>query len=387
MIVSPFKYGTTVSTGSFTNREKEVKKLYHNLTCGINTMIISPRRWGKSSLVEKVMLNINRKSKNHKTVLIDLFSVGSEEQFLELLARETIKASSSKWEDWAKSAKGLFKQLIPKISYGIDPATDFSLSFDWSELLNHSDEILALPETIATKKKIKLIICLDEFQNLSTFPNYIELEKKMRAIWQRQKNVVYCLFGSKRHMMTDIFSNPSKPFYRFGDIMLLPKIEENKWVKFICRGFDKTGKNIASDVATLIPQKMKNHPWYVQQLAHYTWNLTATNASQKEVYRALAELISANMPLYQREVETISGTQLSLLKAIASGETKFTATSTMRNYRLGTPRNVSKNKAVLIKNDMISKIDNTYEFLDPAFEIWFKQQYFTNTAGIKSKTN
>jgi uncharacterized protein len=376
MITSPFKYGTTVSTKAFTNREKEVEKLYHNLTCGINTMIISPRRWGKSSLVEKVILNIKRKSKTHKTVLIDLFSVGSEEQFLELLARETIKASSSKWEDWAESAKGLFKQLIPKISYGIDPATDFSLSFDWSELRNHSDEILALPKTIATKKKIKLVICLDEFQNLSTFPNYIELEKKMRAIWQRQKNVVYCLFGSKRHMMTDIFSNPSKPFYRFGDIMLLPKIEEKKWVKFICQGFNKTGKNIDSTVAAFIPQFMKNHPWYVQQLAHYTWNLTSKNTTEKEIRKALTELISANMPLYQKEVESISVTQLSLLKAIASGETKLTATSTMNNYRLGTPRNVSKNRTVLINNDIISKIDKTYEFLDPAFEIWFRQQYF-----------
>lgn len=376
---SPFIYGVTVSSVSFTNREKEVKKLYNNLTNGINTMIISPRRWGKSSLVEKVIKNINKKEKDVKTVIIDLFSVSSEEQFLETFAKEIIKASSTKWEDWAKSGKELFKNLIPKISFGVDPSTDFSLSFDWSELKKHSNEILALPETIASRKKINFIICLDEFQILSSFPNYLDLEKKMRASWQRQKKVVYCLFGSKRHMMTDIFSNSSKPFYRFGDIILLSKIEEKKWVKFICQGFQKTGKSIADDDARLIPQFMKNHSWYVQQLSHYTWNLTVNKASRKEITKALDELINANAPLYQKEVESISVTQLYLLKAIAQGETKLTSARVMTEYRLGTPRNVSKNKAILINSDIMHAIEGGYEFLDPAFEIWFRHQYLNST--------
>ena len=375
---SPFIYGVTVSSVSFTNREKEVAKLYNNLTNGINTMIISPRRWGKSSLVEKVINNVNKKEKGTKTVIIDLFSVSSEEQFLETFAKEVIKASSSKWEDWAKSGKDLFKYLIPKISFGIDPSTDFSLSFDWSELKKHSDEILALPESIASRKNINFIICLDEFQNLSSFPNYLDLEKKMRAAWQRQKKVVYCLFGSKRHMMTDIFSNSSKPFYRFGDIIMLSKIEEKKWVKFICQGFHKTGKSIADDDASLIPQFMKNHSWYVQQLSHYTWNLTVNKASRKEITKALDELINANAPLYQKEVESISVTQLYLLKAIAQGETKLTSARVMTEYRLGTPRNVSKNKDILINSDIMHAIEGGYEFLDPAFEIWFRYQYLNS---------
>ena len=227
---SPFIYGTTVSLHSFTNRENESAKLQSNLLNGINTTIISPRRWGKSSLVEKVIVDINRKDKKAKTVIIDLFSVGSEEEFLEYFAREVIKASSSKWQDWMISGKEFFKKLIPKLSLGIDPTTDFSLSFDWQDLKKNSDEILNLPETIAKKKGIKFIVCLDEFQNLSLFNDYLIFEKKLRACWQRHKSVVYCLYGSKRHMMTDIFNNPTKPFYRFGDIMLLKKIELKKYL-------------------------------------------------------------------------------------------------------------------------------------------------------------
>ena len=198
----------------------------------------------------------------------------------------------------------------------------------------------------------------------------------MRASWQRQKNVTYCLYGSKRHMMSHIFNSPSKPFYRFGDIMLLPKIETSKWISFIYKSFETSGKQIPENIAAKIPELMKNHSWYVQQLAHYTWNMTSKKVTEVEVNAALKELIQANSPLYQKEVESISGTQLNLLKAVAKEETKFTSTAVMQNYNLGTPRNVSKNKDILIKNDLIHEQNGLYEFLDPAFELWFKKQFF-----------
>lgn len=373
---SPFIYGTTVSVQSFTNREAESEKLQSNLLNGINTTIISPRRWGKSSLVEKVISDINKKNKKTKTLIIDLFSVSSEEEFLELFAREVIKASSSKWEEWMSSGKDFFKKIIPKLSLGIDPVNDFSLSFDWQELKKNSDEILNLPEVIAQKKGIKFIICLDEFQNISSFNNYLVFEKKLRACWQRQKSVTYCLYGSKRQMMTDIFNNSAKPFYRFGDIMLLQKIQTSKWVTFICKSFTSTNKKIDEQTALIIPQIMKNHSWYVQQLAHYTWNITNKKATTTEIQKALNELINANTPLYQKETESISHTQLNLLKAVAKNETQFTSAPVMSKHQLGTPRNVSKNKTILINNDIIHEINNKYEFVDPAFELWFKKQFF-----------
>jgi hypothetical protein len=379
---SPFIYGITVSEHSFTNRELECAKLQSNLLNGINTTIISPRRWGKSSLVEKVISEINKTDKNIKTVIIDLFSVGSEEEFLESFAREIIKASSSKWEDWMSSGRELFKKLIPKFSIGIDPNTDFSLSFDWEELKRNSDEVLNLPEMIAQSKGIKFIICLDEFQNLSSFNEFLKFEKKLRAYWQRHKLVTYCLYGSKRHMMTDIFNNSAKPFYRFGDIMLLQKIETKKWIAFICNGFANTEKQIDENIAVIIPSLMKNHSWYVQQLAHYTWNLTESKATVNEINTALKELINANSPLYQKEVESISHTQLNLLKAVTKGEIQFTSAAVMKKHALGTPRNVSKNKTILINSDMIHEVNGVYEFVDPAFELWFKKQFFNQNYTI-----
>lgn len=379
---SPFIYGTTVSTRSFTNREREAEKLRSNLLNGLNTMIISPRRWGKSSLVEKVIHDISKEKGIIRIVLLDLFSVSNEEEFLEIFAREVIKASSTRWEEWMNSGKEFFKSLVPTLSVGVDPNTDFKLSFDRKELKKHRDEVLNLPEAIAQKKSLRYIICLDEFQSLSSFADYPSIEKAMRAVWQRQKKVAYCLYGSKRHMMADIFNNPAKPFYRFGDIMLLPKIETGKWITFIRKGFMNSGKQITEADAALIPELMKNNSWYVQQLSHYTWSQTEKKAGKAEIKKALDELIYANTPLYQRDTENMSITQLNLLKAVAGNEIQFTSTEVMQRYQLGTPNNVLKNKAMLIYKDIIQETGSHFEFVDPAFELWFKRQFLGEPYGV-----
>jgi hypothetical protein len=378
MKTSPFTYGSTVSSRSFTNREKEAKRLKGNLLGGINTMIISPRRWGKSSLVEYVTGSLRKEQKDIRIVMIDLFTVNSSEEFLEKLAGEILKASSTRWQEWAENSGKIFRNIIPKIQVSMDPVTSFSISFDWNELKKNSDEILSLPEKVAVEKKIKLIVCLDEFQVIAGFSGYAELEKRMRAIWQRQKSVTYCIYGSQRHMMTEIFNTPSKPFYRFGDIIMLQKIERESWVAFISKSFEETGKHITEEESGLIADLMKCHPWYVQQLAHYTWNMTTRSVTKADIITSLKELLNANLPFYQNQTENLSYTQINLLKAVAAGERQLTSSRVMNDYRLGTPRNVSKNKALLINNDIIGESGNTFYLLDPAFEIWFRKSFLNN---------
>ncbi len=377
----PFTYGKIVSSKAFTNREEEIEKLIKNLKSGINTIIVSPRRRGKSSLVKKAFIELENE-KRIKLVSLDLFSIGSKEEFLHKFASEVIKASASKLEDWIKISKEFFKALIPKFQFSTDVDNEFSISFDYAELKKDPSEILNLPERIAQKKKIKFIIAIDEFQNLSDYIGFETFEKRIRAEWQNQNNVTYCLFGSKNHMMTDIFNNPSKPFYRFGDIMMLSKIKKEKWIPFITNAFKETGKNISKQSAGLITDLMKCHSWYVQQLSHYTWTRTHKKASKNEIQDALTELINGNSPLYEREVEICSRTQLNLIKAIIKGKEHLSSTAVMQEFKLGTPNNVSKNAKRLRENGIIEKIGKKYEMLDPAFEIWFKREFFN----VKLKT-
>ena len=148
---SPFLFGNTVSEETFTNRKADMTRLSDNLRNHINTILISPRRWGKSSLVKKVAAGLQ--SRTTKVIRLDLLSLRSEEGFYKLLAAETIKATSNKLTEWIQTGKDFLKHITPKISVGTDPLNDFEISFEWKELEKHYKEILNLPQKIAEKKK------------------------------------------------------------------------------------------------------------------------------------------------------------------------------------------------------------------------------------------
>ena len=371
----PFQYGKLAEGFYFVNRVKEKQMLKNNLLAGINTMMISPRRLGKSSLVKVAMCELEKEQADIKICLIDAYAIKSEEEFYQTFARELIKAVSSKWQTWMTTAKKFLMGFSPKISIGADPTTDFSIGLEWKNVKGSELELLNLPERIAQTKKIKIVVCIDEFQNLAKIKDFESLEQKMRSVWQHQQNVTYCLYGSKRHMMVDIFNSPSKPFYRFGQIMFLNKIAEKEWVAFIVKAFATTGKTISESLALDLVQMVDSHSWYVQQLAYFVWNLTENDVSTDILQKAIEQVIDANLPLYQNECDALTASQLNLLIAIVNNEQCLTAFDTLIKYNIGTPQNVSKNKRVLQNRDIIEKTKDGFAFLDPVFKQWFLGTY------------
>ncbi len=376
--ISPFAFGHIVNLQSFTNREDDVARLKKNIFSGVNTIIISPRRWGKSSLVVKTCNEIAQETDQFIIVKLDLFSCSNQKEFLEVFAKEVLKASSEKWEDWVSTAKELFKNIIPKISFGIQPDSDFSISFEWKDAQKNINEILSLPEYLAISKNKKVLICIDEFQNLSQFPDYKNLEKKMRANWQNFKHCVFCLYGSKRHMMTQLFNDSSASFYRFGDLFFLEKIKTDKWKAFIEEKFSETNKKIPSNLAEKIPILMKNHSWYVQQFSYYVWSETPKEVNDEIFENALERLIQSNVPLFQQLIEELSSGQINLIKAIVKEEPQLSSKKALLEYSLGTSASVTKNKEALLQRDLIHKNGDLFELLDPLFEIWFKRIFFND---------
>jgi AAA+ ATPase superfamily predicted ATPase len=233
LMETPFVFGKIAKNENFTDREKETAHLVANFSSLINTIIISPRRWGKSSLVEKSAGIACASDKSLRICRIDLFSVRNEEQFYELLAMAVLRSASSRWQESVESAKRFLVRLVPKIVLNADLQNEFSLNFDWKELRKDPQEVLDLAEKIASERRLKLVVCIDEFQNISGFDDPLFFQKRLRSHWQEHQNVSYCLYGSKRHMLLDVFSNPSMPFYKFGDLMFLEKIDTASWIKFI----------------------------------------------------------------------------------------------------------------------------------------------------------
>jgi len=370
--ISPFRFGQVVDSNDFTNRQQEISLFEHNLFSGNNLIIMSPRRYGKSSLVKQfVFKNAGNEDVIH--CMVDLFSVQNEEEFYEVFSRELIKASSGKLDEWLSNAKTFFSQLIPRISIGTDPLNDFSVSFDVKEIKKHRTEVLQLPETIAQKKNKRVIVYLDEFQNIGTFDNSIEFQRLLRSVWQMHKNVSYCIYGSKRHMMREIFEQTDRPFYRFGSQFVLGRINTPHWEKFILDKFEQTNKIISQKLVNEIITRMSNHPHYVQQMAHFVWAFSGDKVTEDVIDYALEFMLNSNSAFFVKIIEELSKTQVNLLKVISEGEVQLTSARIMQQYNIGTPRNITKNRNILEGKDIIDTTGNKILFIDPLFEIWFRK--------------
>ncbi|MDO9254264.1 MAG: ATP-binding protein [Bacteroidales bacterium] len=370
---SQFEFGKVISDASFVDREDERRRLAANIESAINTILISPRRWGKTSLIAQVA----RENKNEKTVFcfLDLFNIRTEEEFYQKLATQIIKSTSNKWEEWVETGRKFLKSLIPRFSIGDDPLHDFSISLDIVALKQSAEEILNLSEKIAKEKEIRLVVCIDEFQNISFFDQPLAFQKQLRSYWQHHQQTCYIIYGSKKHIMAELFQSPEMPFYRFGDLMMLQKIEKEYWIPFIIEGFKNTGKEIKAEVAALIPEMMENHPYYVQFLSYQSWNQTDSECDFHTIEHACAELLNQQTILYQHEVDNLTNFQLNYLKAIANGEKQLNAAVVVKKYNLGTPGNIKKMQVALENKEIIDVSGKTVEISDPLFRLWIRKYF------------
>ena len=368
---NPFVFGKAVEGSYFTNRTKDAEHLEANLTHGINTILISPCRWGKTSLVKKVMANVIRP--DIKIIYIDVFSCKSEYDFYKVFASTIIQQTSSKIEEWMATAKEFLSRVITKVAFSPDSIQEYSLSFEFPAK-DDAEDILQLPERIAQKKGIHIVLCLDEFQQVAEFQDSMTFQKKLRSVWQHQQNVSYCLFGSKRHLMTELFSDSGNPFYKFGDMMFLKKIPTEEWIPFICHKFQETGKVITEKQAERICKVTENLSSYVQHLSWIVWYKAKPVVTNEMVDESIEELLEQNKVFFQREVEGLTELQLNLLKAIANGvDTGFTKKEVIKKYRLESSANVQGIKKSLLKKDLIDIDGSIITYNDPLFKLWIKK--------------
>lgn len=373
---TPFIYGKLAIGENFTNRKEELKKLKQNFLSGTNTILISPRRWGKSSLVLKAANEVIQQDRSIKVVLIDLFNIRNEEEFYRVLAEHIMSAISGKLEDVMANVKKFLQQWVPKISLSPDSQQEFSLSFDWQELKKNPEEILNLAENIAIARGLNIIVCLDEFQNIGYFEDPLAFQKKLRASWQHHQHVSYCLYGSKRHMLMEVFASPSMPFYKFGDLMFLTKISIEYWKIFIISRFAETGKEISGEQAGKIATLVDFHPYYVQQLAQACWLRTDKKVNDSIIDQAMETLILQLSMLFQNITETLSNSQINYLKALLKGVSRFSSKQNIDKYHLGTSANVVRVKKALINKEIIDDQPGKITILDPVYAAWLKLYYF-----------
>lgn len=369
----PFVFGVAASGDNFTDRESETARLLTNFRSGVNTVLISPRRWGKTSLVRKVCRLAQ--TDELKIVYLDIFSCRSDADFYDAFASAVLKQTSTKVEEWMENIRQFLSRISPKISLGADPAADFSLSLELTPKREDIDEILQLPEKIAEKKGCRIVVCIDEFQQIGEFKDSKTFQKRLRSVWQLQKHVSYCLFGSKKHLMNELFERKSLPFYKFGDTVYLQKIATADWVGYIRSRFEATGKSIPAELAEEICRRVDNHSSYVQQLAWLVWTRTGKEATRQELEAAFQDIIDQNTPLFEKQTESLTSFQMNFLRAIIDGvHSEFTTQEVMRKYQLGSSANVSIIKRALIKKELIEIDKRKAVIPDPIMKVWLQRE-------------
>lgn len=369
-----FVYGISVEGENFTDRVKETKRLKLNFENGINVILISPRRMGKSSIVKKVKSEIT--NPEIKVVYMDIYDCRSEYDFYNRFATVLMKETASKSEHIIENIKRFLVRLTPKISFSPEPMSDISLSLGITPQNYQPEEILQLPELIAKEQGKHIVVCIDEFQQIGEFSDSLTIQKRIRGVWQHQQNVSYCLFGSKKHLMTKLFQNRKMPFYQFGEMMYLDKISTEDWVPFIQSRFEYQGKKISEELARRICETVENLSSYVQQLA---WNILAETdkeTTEQEFNMGVEALMTQCSGLFQEQLQGLTSYQINFIRAICNGvHSDFGSKAVLEEYNLGSKSNISRIKESLLDKELIETDASGVYLEDPIFKMWFKREY------------
>lgn len=373
MVKKPFIYGMSVEGEHFTDRDLETKRLQLNFEHGVNSILISPRRMGKTSLVKKVKRLTE--SPTLKIVYMDIYKCRSEYDFYEKYASAIIQETATKMERMVENAKEFLMGVTPKIVFSPDMSTDFTLSLGVNPQTASPEEILDLPERIARKRHIQIVVCIDEFQQIGEMPDSLILQKTIRSVWQHHQHTSYCLFGSKQHLMSNLFYSRKMPFYQFGDMFFLMKIPMDKWVPFIISRFETVGKTISESLAEKICTTVDNYSAYVQQLAWNVLAVTDKDVDDQSFNDGLDATLAQVSPLYVEQMANLSSYQLNFIRAICAGyHGDFGKQEVTRQYNLGTRSNLAKLQKALIEREIIEITESGIYLADPLFAIWFKRE-------------
>jgi AAA+ ATPase superfamily predicted ATPase len=366
---NPFSFGGFAKTNSFTNRTKEIEHIDTLCKNSINLILISPRRWGKSSLIHHIAQN--KANKTLKFCLIDLFNIGTEEEFYTQYLQVVMKATATKLEQYKQYATEFLTQLKPNITLGTGVDAEMGLELSFKPNGKSEIEILDIAQRIAEKQNTRIVVAIDEFQNIDSFTKSIPFQKKLRATWQKHDRVSYTLYGSKRHLMHELFEKKEKPFYKFGDVMYLEKIAENEWVKFITAAYKRTEKSISKPQAKHIAQLMQNHPYYVQQFAFSLWEKTDSEVTDEHINETITTLIQSNEWRFIHLFEPLTHKQRkTLIALIENGEKGITSAKTVSKYDLGSSATVLRSIDALQNAEIVERWGDRIQLLDPVFEMW-----------------
>lgn len=370
---NPFKFGSVVTGGDFADRRRELAELARELMEGQHLFLLSPRRYGKTSLILAALESLG--SRGALAAYVDTFRTTTPVQLLELMAQAVLRAAESRPERLLRLAMELLGRLHPQV--GADATGKPTLSLDIGtsprSVLALQEEVLALPERLAEKRKRRLVIAFDEFQEMQRFPG-AGLEKAMRSHFQHHRRVSYLFAGSRQSVLQDMATRERSPFYKFGRVMSLGPIPQGEFSPFLEARFKRGRLGVSVDVLAAILSAADDVPYNVQRLCHQLWDMLAGKAdriTEGDIGRAIAIILDQDAPYFSTAWDRLSLHQRQVLQAIArAGGRNVFASDFLTVHRLGSHSSVQTSLRQLLKEQILLKVNGEYRIADSFFREW-----------------
>ena len=375
-MTNPFFYGKAVSGEFFTDREKEITELKEEIKNGQNIIIWSPRRYGKTSLIQKVLSQLRRDGLI--TMYVDLFMAISKDKFIDIYARAIARNIEGNVDKIIRAVKQLLPKLVPKLVIRQGQANDFEFGYDTrTDTMPILEDLFEAVFNYASKRKKRAVVCFDEFQEINNFQEKGEIEKSMRSAFQFHRNVAYIFLGSKRHLMQEMFQDRSRPFYNSGRVFSLKRIPEEEFSRWIQKRFKQTNLDVSRDITGKIVDITKCHPYHTQQLCHVIWKIARSSGKvvESHIEESLDEILAEQAANFTNMWDTLSAKQRNVLVALALSEptNPYSKDFILKN-NLGSASSVQKIIKILVDKQVIEKDNGNLMFNDIFFPIWIKKR-------------
>jgi len=381
-MLNPFVYGEVVPVEAFVDRDAELERLVEDLSAGQKVFLISPRRYGKSSLIRQALRATARRGA--LTVEVTVSSYSSYLSFLEGYAR-ALAAVETRWERARSWLMSVITSTRPEVRYepGITGSGRIAVSFpmvrnerDVNRLAN---EVFALPGQLAADRKRTVVVALDEFQAVDAF-NGGSVEHALRAAAQHQRSVGYVFAGSEPSLMERMIG-PRRPFYKAGPVMRLDKIPPDVFAAFIEARFARSGIRPEAGLGAAIVELAGNLPYDVQRLAHETWddirNAGGRRATLDHLHATLARLLAEQETIFEAIWQRLTLAQRAVLRAVVLQDGReLLSAETRARHRLGAPSSVQTSLTALVKQDLLLRESSRYVVVDSLLREWVARRTY-----------
>jgi AAA+ ATPase superfamily predicted ATPase len=379
---NPFVYGEVVPARAFVDRATELDRLVSDLAASQKIFLISPRRYGKSSLIRHAMGAMARRGA--LTVEVTVSSFSSYIAFLEGYARALVAAETrlDRARTWLRE---VIRSARPEIRF--DPrgspvgvlAVSFPTVQSDRDAARLAQEVFALPARLAEARDRKVAVALDEFQAIAGF-NGGSVEHALRAAVQHQRDVGYVFAGSEPSLMERMLG-PRRPFYKAGPVMRLEKIPADEFARFVEARFARSGIRAEEGLGAAIVDLAGNLPYDVQRLAHETWDEVRASSRKRatadDLHQALRRLLAEQQMMFEGLWQRLTLPQRAVLRAVVLDDGReLLSADTRARHRLGGPSSVQAALAALLRDDVVMRERSRYIVVDSLLREWVARRTF-----------